>query len=84
MKNFDTPFMFCMHVLRRSSGRCLKIASVTMEGPHEQTVAKCSWIFVQIRISNELNKITLKCKVHQTAEFVRNLLILPKISVGQN
>ena len=40
-----------------------------MQRPLEQTVAKCSWIFVQIRISNELNKITLKCKAHQTAEF---------------
>ena len=37
----------------------------------EQSVAKCSWIFVQIRISNELNKMTLKCKADQTAEFVK-------------
>ena len=27
-----------------------------MEGPLEQTGAKCSWIFVPIRISNELIK----------------------------
>ena len=38
--------------------------------PLEQTKAKCSWIFVQITISSELNKMTLKCKADQTAEFV--------------
>ena len=48
-----------------------KMTSVTMQGPLEQTVAKCNWIFVQIRISNELNKLALKCKADQTAEFVR-------------
>ena len=38
-----------------------------MQGPLEQTVAKRSWIFLQIGISNELNKITLKCKDGQAA-----------------
>ena len=45
------------------------MTSVTMQRPLEQTVAKFSWIVLQIRISNELNKITLKCKADQTAEF---------------
>ena len=55
-----------------------------MGGPLEQTVEKFNWIFLQIRIGNECNKITLKCKVDQTAEFVRYLLILPNILVRQN
>ena len=42
----------------------------------EQTVAKCSWIFAQIRISNELYKITLKCKADQTAEFGSSVLAI--------
>ena len=37
------------------------MTSVTKQGPLEQTVAKCSRIFVQIKINNELNKITLEC-----------------------
>ena len=48
-----------------------KGTSVTKQGPLEQTVAKCSRILVQIRISNELNKVTLGCKADQTAEIVR-------------
>ena len=50
----------------------------------EQTVAKCSWIFAQIRISNELNEITFKGKADQTAELVWYRLIMPNISVRQN
>ena len=57
---------------------------VTMQRPLEQTAAKCSWIFVQIRISNELKKLTLKCKAEQTAKFVWYRLIMPNISVRQN
>ena len=44
--------------------------SVTMQGPLEQTVAKRSWIFAQIRISNELPKNILKCKADLTAESI--------------
>ena len=48
------------------------MTSVTKQGPLEQTVAKYSRIFMRIRISNELSKITLECKADQT-EIVRYL-----------
>ena len=68
--------LFCQRLVasvRRgeSVGVLIPLTSVTKQGPLEQTVAKCSRIFVQIRISNELNKITLGCKADQTAEIVR-------------
>ena len=49
------------------------VTSATKQGQLEQTVAKCSRVFVPIRISNELNKIALECKADQTAEIVRYL-----------